>query len=79
MLYNGWNSFIFVNGDEIYKSRAKDLVIQKRLCYIDMFIMFSIDYDKNNVDGTLDINKYLIVKNKTEWCSGLLLKCLLHY
>ena len=31
-----------------------------------MFIMFSIDYDKNNVDGTLDINKYLIVKNKTE-------------
>ena len=54
---------------------SKNLLIQKRLGYIDMFIIFSVDYCMNNVDGALDIHKYLIAKSKTKWW----LKYLLHY
>ena len=31
-----------------------------------MFIIFSVDYDMNNVDGALDIHKYLIAKSKAK-------------
>ena len=78
MLYNGLNIYIFVNGVEIYKSReeyseiymallclgsvSKHFITRKRLGYMEMFMNFLIDYDKNDVDDILDIHKYLIVK-----------------
>ena len=49
--YNGANSYLFFNGTEIYKFKAKDSKI------------FSVDYDPAAVNDILDIHKYLIKKN----------------
>ena len=49
--YNGANSYLFFNGTEIYKFKAKDSKI------------FSVDYDPTAVNDILDIHKYLIKKN----------------
>ena len=49
--YNGANSYLFFNGTEIYKFKAKDSKT------------FSVDYDPTAVNDILDIHKYLIKKN----------------
>ena len=50
--YNGANSYLFFDGTEIYKFKAKYSKI------------FSVDYDPTTaVNGILDIHKYLIKKN----------------
>ena len=71
--YNGTNSYLFVNGVEIIKFKAKDSeivvtplclflnMIWKRLDEMDVFD-FSADYDAIAVDDILDIHKYLIKK-----------------
>ena len=71
--YNGANSYLFVNGAEIIKFKAKDSeivvtplclflnMIWKRLDEMDVFD-FSADYDAIAVDDILDIHKYLIKK-----------------
>ena len=73
MHYNGANSYLFVNGVEIIKFKAKDSeivvtplclflnMIWKRLDEMDVFD-FSADYDAIAVDDILDIHKYLIKK-----------------
>ena len=59
MHYNGRNSYVFVNGVEICKLKAKDL---KRfgalLCLDNVSKDFSVDYDSIDVDDILDINKH---------------------
>ena len=71
--YNGANSYLFVNGVEIIKFKAKDSeivvtplclflnMIWKRLDEMDVFD-FSADYGAIAVDDILDIHKYLIKK-----------------
>ena len=54
--YNGANSYLFVNGIEIHKFKAKDSEI------IGYVYDFSVDYDDAAVDDILDIHKYLMKK-----------------
>ena len=78
---NGTNSYLFVNGKEIRKFKAKDseiLATPLRLANIskDWSVYsrkrtgFSVDYDAIAVDDILDIHKYLLKKN------NMILKCL---
>ena len=71
--YNGANSYLFVNGIEIYKFKAKDSEnVTSLLCQgniskdfsVDNMKKknFSVDYDAIAVDGILDIHKYLMEK-----------------
>ena len=76
--YNGANSYLFVNGAEIIKFKAKDSEIVatpfrkhfKRLVsryfeknWIYGYVYdFSVDYDAIEVDDILDIHKYLMKK-----------------
>ena len=82
MDYNGANSYLFVNGTEIYKFKAKDSkIVPTALClgnilkdwsvynmkktgFNSYVYDFSVDYDVTDVDGILDIHKYLTKKNK---------------
>ena len=75
--YNGANSYLFVNGTEIYKFKAKDSEIVANLENISKdwsvdnmtktgfngyVYDFSVDYDATDVDDILDIHKYLMKK-----------------
>ena len=75
--YNGANSYLFVNGTDIYKFKAKDSeIVATLLCLgkiskdfsvdkrgLNGYVYdFSVDYDAIAVDGILDIHKYLMGK-----------------
>ena len=62
--WNGVNSYIFVNGVEIYKIKAKDSKINKApLCSGNVSKDFLGDCNNIVVDGVLDIHKYLMEKH----------------
>ena len=71
--YDGANSYLFVNGTEIHKFRAKDSDIVAKDFSVDNIKKktglngyvydFSVDYDAIAVDDILDIHKYLMGKN----------------
>ena len=57
LYYNGANSYLFVNGAEIYKFKAKNSkIVATPLCLGN-----SVDYDGTDID---DIHKYLMKKKK---------------
>ena len=72
--YNGANGYLFVNGIEIHKFKAKDSDVNVvSLCLGNISKDFSVDnmkktglngcvYDAISVDDVLDIQKYLIKK-----------------
>ena len=74
MHYNGANSYLFVNGTEIYKFKAKDSEINAIPLHIGNFdnmkknrfygyvYDFSVDYDAIAANDILDIHKYLTKK-----------------
>ena len=75
LYYNGANSYLFVNGTEIYKLLQFRYVQEKILKYWSVDNMnktgftgyiydFSADYDAITVDDVKDIHKYLMKKNK---------------
>ena len=72
------NSYLFVNGTEVYKFKAKDSeVVATPLClgniskdwsadktgFNGYAYDFSVDYDATDVDDIKDIHKYLMKKN----------------
>ena len=75
------NSYLFVNGTEISKFKAKDSgIVASPLClgniskdwstdnmkkteFNGYVYDFSIDFDATDVDGIVDIHKYLMKKN----------------
>ena len=77
--YNGANSYLFVNGTEIYKFKAKDSkIVASPLClgniskdwstssfssFTGYVYDFSVDYDAVAVDDIEYIHKYLMNKN----------------
>ena len=64
--YNVANSYLFVNGIEINKFKAKDSkIVATALCLgnISKENDFSVDYNAIAVDDILDIHKYLTEKN----------------
>ena len=77
--YNGVNSYLFVNGTEIYKFKAKDSeIVATPLCLGNISkdwsadnmkkagfnaYYFSTDYKATDVDDIKDIHKYLMKKN----------------
>ena len=76
--YNGANSYLFVNGTEIHKFKAKVNAIplclgniskdfsldnMKKAGLNGYIYDFSVDYDASAVDDILDIYKYLMKKN----------------
>ena len=73
--YNGANSYLFVNGTEIYKFKAKDskivanvskdwsVDIIKKRGFTGYVYDFIVDYNAIAVDSIKDIHKYLMVKN----------------
>ena len=80
--YNGANSYLFVNGKEIIKFKAKDSeIVPNPLCLGNITkefsedntkkkglngyaYDFSVDYDAITFADMLDIQKYLMKKNK---------------
>ena len=80
--YNGLNSYLFINGVEIYKFKAKASEINvgplclnvsqefsanmKKTGLHKYVYHFSVDYNNINVANTLDNHKYLMVKNNTK-------------
>ena len=74
--YNRANSYLFVNGTEIYKFKAKDSeIVASPLClgniskgwsvktgFNGYVYEFSVDYDATYRDDILDIHKYLMKK-----------------
>ena len=78
MHYNGANSYLFVNGTEIYKFKAKDSEIAASLLCLGNISNnwstdnmkkfngyvydFSVDYIVTDVDDIKDIHKYLMKK-----------------
>ena len=80
--FNGANSYLFVNGREIYKFKAKDSEIVasplwKKAGFNEYVYDFSVDYDATDIDDIKDIYKYLM-KKKTlcKWkYLDLLKKC----
>ena len=77
MHYNGANSYLFVNGTQIYKFKAKDSqIVATPLCLGNISKDWLIDnmqrtgfngyiYDfSTDVDDIKDIQKYLMKKNK---------------
>ena len=61
--YNGGSSYLFVNGEEIIKFKAKDS--DTKITALNGYIYdFSVDYDAIGVADILDIHKYLIKKNE---------------
>ena len=81
MHYNGANSYLFINGAEIIKFKAKDSeIVATPLCLRNISKDFSVDnmkktglngyvydfsVDYDTVDDILDIHKYLMKKNDT--------------
>ena len=74
MLYNGANSYLFVNGKEIYKFKAKDSeIVATPLCLGNISKDWLVDNMKRtgfngyvygfSVDDIKDIHKYLKKKN----------------
>ena len=74
MHYNGAIHYLFVNGTEIHKFKAKDSeTVASPLCLgniskektgLNGYVYdFSVDYDAIAVDDILDIHKYLMAKN----------------
>ena len=68
MHYNGANSYLFVNGTEIYKFKAKDSeILATPLCLGNISNAYvydcSVDYDATDFDDIFDIHKNLIKKN----------------
>ena len=78
MHYSGTSSYLFVNGAEIIKFKAKDSEIASCLGNISKDFSvdsmkktglngyvydFNVDYDAIAVDDILDIHKYLMKKN----------------
>ena len=69
--FNGANSFLFVNGTEIHKFKAKDSdTVASTLCLGNISEDFAVDdmkkkqdYDATPVDDILDIHKYLMEKS----------------
>ena len=74
--YNGGNSYMFVNGSEIYKFKTKSSEIVANQLWlgniskewsVDNMKMdvydFSVDYDTTDVGDINNIHKYLIKKN----------------
>ena len=63
--YNGDNSYLFVNGTEICKFKAKDFSVDnmKKTGLYGTVYEFSIDYDAITNDKILEIYKYLMKKN----------------
>ena len=80
MYYNNENSYLLVNGIETYAYKAKfseivapllcpryiskDLTVDKMKWINEYVFDFSTDYDTILVDDILDIQKYLMKKNK---------------
>ena len=74
--YNGANSYLFVNGIEIHKFKAKDSeIVVSPLClrniskdwktgFNEYIYDFSVDYDATDVGDIKDILKYLMKKKK---------------
>ena len=73
--YNGANSYLFVNGTEMYKFKAKDSAIaasplclgniskkKKKTGSTGYVYDFSADYNTVAVDDIKDIHKYLMKK-----------------
>ena len=74
--YNGANSYLFVNGTEIYKFKAKDSELclgniskdwsagnMKKNGFNGYVYDFSVDYDVTDIDDIKSIHKYLMRKN----------------
>ena len=77
--YNGADSYLFVNGTEIYKFKAKDSEIvalclgniskdwsvdnMKRTGFTGYVYDFSAGYDDIEVDNINDVHKYLMERN----------------
>ena len=76
--YNGANSYLFVNGTEIYKFKAKDSeILVGPICLgnisrdwsvvhmkrTDYDYDFSVDYEAIAIDDIKNIHKYLMKKN----------------
>ena len=76
--YNGANSYLFVNGTELYKFKAE--IVASPLClgniskdwstnnikktgFKGYIYDFSVDYYATDVDDIKDIHKYLMKKN----------------
>ena len=80
MHYNGENSYLFVNGTNIYKFKDSETVAaplclgiiskdwsadnMKKTGFNGYVYDFSADYDAIAVDDIVDIHKYLIEKKK---------------
>ena len=76
---NGANSYLFVNGTEIYKFKDSEIVAtplclgniskdwpvynMKKTVFNGYVYDFSVDYDAIVVDDILDIHKYLMKQN----------------
>ena len=70
--YNGANSYLLLNGIEIYKFKAKDFENisnnwsvdnMKKTGFNGYVYDFSVNYDATDVDDIEDIHKYLMKKN----------------
>ena len=69
--YNGANSYLFVNGTEIYKFKAKDSeIVASLLClgniskkiFQGYVYDFGVVYNATDIDDIKDIHKYLMNK-----------------
>ena len=75
MPYNGANSYLFVNGTEIYEFKVKDSkIVASPLCLGNIskdnmkktgfnWYDFSVDYSAADIDDIKDIHNYLMKKN----------------
>ena len=75
MRYNGANSYLFVNGTEIYEFKVKDSkLVASPLCLGNISkdnmkktgfnrYDFSVDYSAADIDDIKDIHNYLMKKN----------------
>ena len=77
--YNGANSYLFVNGTEIYKFKDSEIAASplclgniskdwstdnmKKTGFNGYVYDFSVDYDSTDVDNIKDIHQYLMKKN----------------
>ena len=69
--YNGANSYLFVNGKEIIKFKAKDSIVagpssnMKKTGLNSYVYEFKVDYSNNNTKDTIPyVHKYLMSKYK---------------
>ena len=59
----------------------KDLTAynMRKVDFMNMCMIFSVNYDNIDVYDILAIHKYLRKKHSVKWCLDLLRECLLHY